>query len=124
MDEWSFTLPDSPSQRSTKRRRSTSTEEPQNYLWVDQYEPKSVTDVCVRAEKVKELQNAIEFSSIGAGQGHTKVLLLSGQCGIGKSTLVRLLCKSMDYDILEWTNPSNDYDPTSTHTHTMALRHA
>ncbi|CAO0797710.1 unnamed protein product [Mucor circinelloides] len=121
MDEWSFTLPDSPSQRSTKRRRSTSTEEPQNYLWVDQYEPKSVTDVCVRAEKVKELQNAIEFSSIGAGQGHTKVLLLSGQCGIGKSTLVRLLCKSMDYDILEWTNPSNDYDPTSTHTHTMTL---
>ncbi|KAK4522068.1 uncharacterized protein ATC70_004607 [Mucor velutinosus] len=121
MDEWSFTLPDSPSQRSIKRKRSTSTEDPQNYLWVDQYAPKSVADVCVRAEKVRELQGAIESSAIGSRQGHTKILLISGQSGVGKSTLVRLLCKSMNYDLLEWINPSNDYDPTDSHTHTMTL---
>ena len=115
-------MPDTPSQHSAKRKRSTSTEDPSSYqLWVDQYEPKSVKDVCVRADKVKELQNAIEYSSIGNKQGHTKILLLTGQSGIGKSILVRLLCKSMNYDILEWTNPINDYDPTETHTHTMTL---
>lgn len=70
---------------------------------------------------MRELRGAIESSAIGSRQGPTKVLLLSGQSGIGKSTLVRLLCKSMDYDILEWTNPSNDYDPTTSHTHTMTL---
>ena len=70
---------------------------------------------------MRELQNAIEYSSIGNKQGHTKILLLTGQSGIGKSTLVRLLCKSMNYDILEWTSPINDYDPTETHTHTMTL---
>ncbi|KAL9548638.1 hypothetical protein MBANPS3_005593 [Mucor bainieri] len=116
-----FILPDSPSQRSNKRRRSISTEESQSYLWADQYAPTSVADVCVRADKVKELRGAIESSAIGVRQGHYKLLLLSGQSGIGKSTLVRLLCKSMNYDILEWINPSNDYDPTELHTHTMTL---
>ncbi|KAF1803566.1 Rad17 cell cycle checkpoint protein-domain-containing protein [Mucor lusitanicus] len=121
MDEWNFTLPDSPSQRSAKRKRSASTEDHQSYLWADQYEPKSMADVCVRGDKVRELQGAIESSAIGSRQGHYKLLLLSGQSGIGKSTLVRLLCKSMNYDILEWINPSNDYDPTDSHTHTMTL---
>ncbi|KAI8640735.1 Rad17 cell cycle checkpoint protein-domain-containing protein [Parasitella parasitica] len=139
MGQWKFVLPPTPSQYSAKRKRSLSIEDPQSkkknhyslspaldntkpdYLWVDHYAPKTVEDVCVRGDKVKELRTAIEHSSIGSRQGHTKILLLTGQSGIGKSTLARLLCKSMDYDIVEWTNPVNDYDSTETHVHTMTL---
>ncbi|CEP08975.1 hypothetical protein [Parasitella parasitica] len=121
MDRWNFVLPSTPSQHSAKRKRSQSEEDPQNYLWVDHYAPKTVEDVCVRGDKVKELRNAIDYSSIGNKQGHTKILLLTGQSGIGKSTLARLLCKSMDYDLIEWTNPINEYDSRETHVHTMTL---
>lgn len=35
---------------------------------------------------------------------YIKLLILTGPTGCGKSTSIRLLAKSMDYDIIEWSN--------------------
>jgi ABC-type nitrate/sulfonate/bicarbonate transport system ATPase subunit len=41
------------------------------------------------------------------------MLILSGPSGCGKSTLIRLLSKTMQLELVEWKNPTNEYDHQS-----------
>ncbi|KAG0745053.1 hypothetical protein G6F57_009109 [Rhizopus arrhizus] len=79
-------------------------------LWTDLYSPKLENDIAVRPARVKEVKMAIDNSSIGHQKGPTKILFLTGPSGCGKSTLIRLVCQSMNYQIIEWihSTPMSD----------------
>jgi cell cycle checkpoint protein len=64
----------------------------------------------VKKDKVREIKDAIERSSIGNRSNPIKILVLSGPSGSGKSTLIRLLSKTMQLELIEWKNPTNEYD--------------
>ncbi|KAI7902025.1 Rad17 cell cycle checkpoint protein-domain-containing protein [Cokeromyces recurvatus] len=126
MEELEFILPESSSQHYSsqgKRRREESLyndRTPEVELWVDRYAPKVESDLCVRQDKIKDVKDAINCSSIGNQQQPIKLLLLSGPTGCGKSTLIRVLEKTMPLELVEWINPINEYDQHN-YVNTMTL---
>ena len=76
-------------------------------LWVDKYAPKNTDELCVASKKVEEVRCWMETRSASE-----KMLILIGSPGVGKSTLVRLLAKELDWTIHEWSDSySNKSDP-------------
>ncbi|GAX21300.1 cell cycle checkpoint protein [Fistulifera solaris] len=71
---------------NTKRTRS---------LWSDEYAPTSINDLCVAPKKVKEVTAWLD-------QSNSKLLILVGSPGIGKSTMIHLLLKERNLKVLEW----------------------
>lgn len=67
---------------------------------------------------------AIENSSIGHQKGPTKILFLTGPSGCGKSTLIRLVCQSMNYQVIEWihSTPMSDdgFNSGIIHAHSLS----
>jgi cell cycle checkpoint protein len=81
-------------------------------LWVDKYAPKNTADLCVASKKVEEVRCWMETRSPSE-----KMLILIGSPGVGKSTLVRLLAKELDWTVHEWSdsysNKSDSLGPMS-----------
>lgn len=67
----------------------TSTE----YLWTEKYRPKTI-DECVLAKDLKKTFNEIVAS------GQLPNLLLTGTAGLGKTTVARALCNSLNLDFI------------------------
>ncbi|GAX12204.1 cell cycle checkpoint protein [Fistulifera solaris] len=82
-------------------------------LWSDEYAPTSINDLCVASKKVKEVTAWLD-------QSISKLLILVGSPGIGKSTMIHLLLKERSWNVLEWnesfsslyTNGSSRNDST------------
>ncbi|EGC39941.1 hypothetical protein DICPUDRAFT_74539 [Dictyostelium purpureum] len=79
-----------------------------NKMFIDKHIPISEGELVVHKTRVdrvkiwfqdrlKELNSSYPLSE--------KLLFLTGPTGVGKSTLVRVLSKTMDFEIVEWINP-------------------
>eukprot|EP01135_Chromosphaera_perkinsii_P002176 Nk52_evm11s218 gene=Nk52_evmTU11s218 len=85
----------------------------ENELWIDKYKPTSVQDLAVHAKKVADVRNTIEqsFQYFKNQRGHTngrkgpKIILLTGPAGCGKTAVMNVLSKNMNFDICEWVSP-------------------
>jgi hypothetical protein len=99
--------------------RSSSEERSKNQLmWVDKYAPTHSSDLCVAPKKVKEVKEWMslalsnEFYSFGSTS--SKLLILTGSPGIGKSAMVRVLAKELGFTLLEWEDANNTSYTTTT----------
>lgn len=72
---------------------------------------------------MKETKEAISHSAIGDQLNPIKILILSGPTGSGKSTLIRLLSRTMNIELIEWENPVNEYDPDNYGTTNSHITH-
>ena len=59
-----------------------------NFLWVEEYRPKTIDDCILPEGTKKSFQGFLE-------QGEIPNLLLSGSAGIGKTTVARALCEQL-----------------------------
>lgn len=85
-----------------------------NQLWVDKYKPTKIEEICIAPKKIGEVrewmvkfQNSNRISNTHPhdnyrNQSRSKLLILVGSAGIGKSTLVHLLANELHWNILEW----------------------
>ncbi|KAI8093449.1 Rad17 cell cycle checkpoint protein-domain-containing protein [Halteromyces radiatus] len=81
-------------------------------LWTEKYTPLTEDELAVRTQKLTKIKNFIDASAISKRKGPYKILALTGPAGVGKSTSIRILAKSIGYDIIEWRNyEQQKYDP-------------
>lgn len=71
-----------------------------NNLWTDKYRPKCIKDIVGNKENLKIIDKWInDFRN--KVQGHKKVLLISGEPGIGKTSTAHIILRQYGYRILE-----------------------
>lgn len=63
------------------------------YLWVEKYRPQKIDD-CILPKELKNTLNAIVKG------GQLPNLLFHGSAGLGKTTVAKAICKSLDLDYL------------------------
>lgn len=57
-----------------------------NDTWIDRFAPKDIKELCVAPKKIKQVQEWLEKSE--------RMLIMVGSPGIGKSTMVKLVCSN------------------------------
>lgn len=69
-------------------------------LWIDKYRPKCIKDIVGNEENLKIIDKWInDFKN--KVEGHKKVLLISGEPGIGKTSTAHIILQHYGYKILE-----------------------
>ena len=85
--------------------------------WVEKHAPKTVTELCVAPKKVKEVRAWLEEAATTVRACSSKLLVLVGSPGVGKSTMVRILAKDIGLLVCDWSEspgaPSNGYHDRS-----------
>ncbi|XP_057299668.1 cell cycle checkpoint protein RAD17-like isoform X2 [Hydractinia symbiolongicarpus] len=83
--------------------------------WIEVYKPVTENDLAVHKKKVEEVKQWLHkhFKNIRR-QEEIGILLLTGQAGTGKTAVVQVLAKYLNYEIKEWINPvGQDYQEKS-----------
>ncbi|KAK4981716.1 RFC checkpoint protein Rad17 [Elasticomyces elasticus] len=76
--------------------------------WTDKYGPVDLSELAVHKKKVTDVRQWIETAL--SGTSRQRLLVLRGTAGTGKTATISLLAKEMDFDIVEWKNPTgSDY---------------
>ncbi|KAL2634762.1 hypothetical protein R1flu_006241 [Riccia fluitans] len=75
-------------------------------LWVDKHSPTSEKDLAVHSRKVAEVKQWIEEQLRDPSKAQSRMLVLTGPAGVGKTAVVRSLANSMDLEVLEWRTPT------------------
>ncbi len=91
-----------------------------NQLWVDKYRPTNIKDLCVAPKKISEVREWLEKFNSNNNNNHinsqyhgsdhknsSKLLILVGSGGIGKSTLIHVLAKELHWKISKWNELHN-----------------
>lgn len=104
-----------PSPETNKRPRrvtfgvtptTANDQQPQKQLWTVKYAPKSSEELAVAPKKVKEVLAWMQ-------QSESKLLLLVGGPGIGKSATVHCLANELGLEVMEWTESYYDHNGSS-----------
>lgn len=97
-----------------KRNRASGGGAQQTYI--DKYRPKTVDEVAVHRRKVEEVQAwLLEAACWSQTLKHQrsvastfpKLLILYGSSGVGKSTLVEILCGELGLNVRQWSDTGN-----------------
>ncbi|PWY66341.1 hypothetical protein BO70DRAFT_366546 [Aspergillus heteromorphus CBS 117.55] len=93
-------------------QQSCSLSQEKGLPWVQQFPPSNLDELAVHKKKVSDVKNWLVNSFHRSGR---QLLVLRGPAGSGKTTTISLLSKVLDFDILEWKNPSTSELVTTTH---------
>ncbi|KAI9140802.1 Rad17 cell cycle checkpoint protein-domain-containing protein [Paraphysoderma sedebokerense] len=81
-------------------------------LWIDKHAPATEEELCVHKKKVEEvkswLKRALDDVNRPNKIKYNRILVLTGPTGSGKTAVVNVLSKSVDFAIVEWINPVNN----------------
>lgn len=58
-------------------------------------------------QALNKIKRAFEYSVLG--KGITKMMILTGPTGSGKSTIIDVLCKQHGYELIEWFTPNRQW---------------
>lgn len=97
-------------------------------MWVDKYAPTHSSHLCVAPKKVKEIKDwmslALSNEFYCFGSTYSKLLVLTGFPGIGKSATVRVLAKELGFTVVEWEDANtSSYAAATTTTENGAFFH-
>ncbi|OZJ03102.1 hypothetical protein BZG36_03364 [Bifiguratus adelaidae] len=85
------------------------TQEEQEGTWNDIFAPKSEADLAVHKRKVNEVADWLVGAfnmSASRDRMKSRILLLLGPTGTGKTATIRVLSQQLQFDIAEWFNPA------------------
>ncbi|CAF3471074.1 unnamed protein product [Rotaria socialis] len=73
-------------------------------LWSMLFQPKSRYDLILHQKKIKDLEQILQISCgiVTTDKRPSKLILISGPTGSGKSTCLRILAASLNINIVEW----------------------
>eukprot|EP00879_Flechtneria_rotunda_P021977 GHRR01023177.1.p1 GENE.GHRR01023177.1~~GHRR01023177.1.p1 ORF type:complete len:741 (+),score=334.77 GHRR01023177.1:279-2501(+) len=74
--------------------------------WVDKHEPHSPDDLVVHKRKVGEVTDWLTGYQDSRAAHPTRVLLVTGPPGCGKSATLRVCAASLNIEVLEWAAPT------------------
>ncbi|KAI0056332.1 P-loop containing nucleoside triphosphate hydrolase protein, partial [Artomyces pyxidatus] len=78
-------------------------------LWVDRFEPRSEEELAVHKRKVEDIRRWLQEAFDGGKLAkYRRFLVLTGPAGAGKTTTLRVLARSLEYEIVEWRNAPGD----------------
>ena len=93
--------------RSRKPRReaaSSSSSETRDDVWVDKYRPRCTADLAVQRKKIEQVQQWLQKADASLQLGlppATRLLVLTGPPGVGKSATVRVLASELNFQLCE-----------------------
>ncbi|KAL9037701.1 MAG: hypothetical protein Q9214_005581, partial [Letrouitia sp. 1 TL-2023] len=74
--------------------------------WAERYGPTNREELMVHNKKVADIEQWLCLAFKGhSDQPYQRLLVLKGPSGAGKTATVSTLARSMDFDIVEWSNP-------------------
>lgn len=77
--------------------------EKQTVPLIDQYVPKKREDLAVQPRKLEELNGVLK--KLLQNTDNEKFCLLTGPTGCGKTSSLRVVCKSLNIKVIEWITP-------------------
>ncbi|RDH29165.1 Rad17 cell cycle checkpoint protein-domain-containing protein [Aspergillus welwitschiae] len=80
--------------------------------WAQQFAPSSIEELAVHQKKVSDVKSWL-ISTFARRE--RQLLVLRGPAGSGKTATVSLLSAVLNFDILEWKNPSSSESATKAH---------
>ncbi|KAL8860100.1 MAG: hypothetical protein Q9178_003364 [Gyalolechia marmorata] len=72
--------------------------------WSERYGPMSLEELAVHKKKVADVRDWLD--KVFEGRSKKRVLILKGASGVGKTATVSTLSTAMNFDLLEWANPT------------------
>ncbi|KAK9317234.1 Rad17 cell cycle checkpoint protein-domain-containing protein [Lipomyces starkeyi] len=75
-----------------------------NELWVEKYSPTDYPSLALHKRKYEDVREWL--SDVFAGRLKQRALILAGPAGTSKTAALNALSREMNFDIIEWTNPS------------------
>lgn len=101
-------------QASTKKAAATATAaaststatEASTALWTEKYAPLTAQDLVIPPKKVDQIRSWIQAAT--TAKASSKLLVLVGSPGIGKSAMVQVLAREMNLSIQEWSESHNN----------------
>ncbi|PLB48576.1 Rad17-domain-containing protein, partial [Aspergillus steynii IBT 23096] len=78
--------------------------------WAQRFQPLNLDELAVHKKKVSDVRGWLEASFMGSDR--SRLLVLRGPAGSGKTTTVSLLSRALNFDILEWKNPLVSQSPS------------
>lgn len=73
--------------------------------WTDQYGPVNLDELAVHKRKVQDLRDCITRTI--SGNARSRLIVLKGGAGTGKTTTVNLLADGLGLGVTEWHNPDS-----------------
>eukprot|EP00050_Salpingoeca_kvevrii_P019816 m.91017 g.91017 ORF g.91017 m.91017 type:complete len:636 (-) comp8584_c0_seq2:147-2054(-) len=102
-----------PAATTLRRPEPSPPPAPAAALWIDCYAPTTAADLAVHKKKVSEVRDWLQ-QAVGNSAYRSRVLLLTGPAGSGKTAVVRVLARELGVAVSEWVNPvsqeSVDFD--------------
>ncbi|KAI2813958.1 hypothetical protein CBS115989_8960 [Aspergillus niger] len=80
--------------------------------WAQQFAPSSIEELAVHQKKVSDVKSWL-ISTFARRE--RQLLVLRGPAGSGKTATISLLSAVLNFDILEWKNPSSSESATKAH---------
>ncbi|KAK9495404.1 Rad17 cell cycle checkpoint protein-domain-containing protein [Lipomyces doorenjongii] len=75
-----------------------------NELWVEKYSPADCASLALHKRKYEDVREWL--SDVFAGRLKQRALVLAGPAGTSKTAALNVLSRELNFDIMEWTNPS------------------
>ncbi|KAK9319556.1 Rad17 cell cycle checkpoint protein-domain-containing protein [Lipomyces orientalis] len=73
-------------------------------LWVEKYAPTEYASLALHKRKYEDVREWV--LGVFAGRLKQRALVLAGPTGTSKTAALNVLSREMNFDIIEWTNPS------------------
>ena len=76
-------------------------------MWTEKHAPTKVCELCVQPKKIQEVREWMIQSYSSIQDQNSKLLVLTGGPGIGKSTMCKVLAKELGINIVQWNDSQN-----------------
>ncbi|XP_075220222.1 cell cycle checkpoint protein RAD17-like isoform X1 [Lycorma delicatula] len=73
-------------------------------IWTEKYKPKIIDDLIINKKKISELEDWLK-DVCNSNNSSSKILLITGSAGCGKTCTFNVLCKNLCINVIEWVTP-------------------
>lgn len=71
--------------------------------WIQNFAPQTIADLAIHPKKIEEIQDW--FNRLSQYPSKAQILLVTGPSGVGKTETIKLVAKSLNFELSEWITP-------------------